>query len=39
MGAVIEPREIRGKEKVPDVLGPPVEGHSTSAATREPGDK
>ena len=39
MGAVIEPREIRGKEKVPDVLGPPVEGHSPSAATREPGDK
>lgn len=39
VGAVIEPREIRGEEKVPDVLGPPAEGHSPSAATREPGEK
>ena len=26
VGAVIEPREIRGKEKVPNVLGPPSRG-------------
>lgn len=36
MGAVIEPGEIRGIEKVPNILGPPVEGHSASAATWGP---